>query len=398
MPATRGPDLVAEYQILITDKQLNILGDPITCWISLDITLKFNEPSSGLFVAPAYPWIREQLVPGCRIVVIRDGEVLIAGPAEKWLPERSDDGDNAGVGIVTVNFSDFLSLIVSRQTYPDGTLAPSAQVLDNWSYTGNAELALRELVDRNAGPGGLAKRRIPKLVLGTVAGVGSSVTAKAERMEPMGDVMRRVAASGGGLGFQAVLTAMNQVEFQVFDPPDLSSTIVFSFGNGSLKYVASEVTAPTANAVIVGGQGEGADRFLTERENDGSQDAWDRREILVSRPGNDPIGDLNDAGDEALSEGAETVRVPTSTADTPFQKYGDYTIGSRVSVETWPGSLISDVVVSVHFQVTATSGEFVACTVGSQAESADPVWVQSVRAMDKRIGYLERNVVPAVVP
>ncbi len=389
----------SNYLILITDQDMNTVGDPIACWTMIDVTLKLNEPSSGMFSAPGYDWIRDQLSPGCRVVVIRDGEVLIAGPVEQWLWERSDDGANAGAGNLTVNFADFLSLIVSRRVYPDGTLAPAAQVVDNWSYTGNAETALRTLVNLNAGPGALTARQVPRLVLGSVAGVGTSVTAKAERMEPMGDVMRRIATAGGGLGFRAQLTDTGDVEFEVYDPPDLSNAVVFGFGAGSLKYIGYEVTAPTANAALVGGQGEGADRLVIERGNAGSQDAWDRREVLVSRPGNDPTADLNAAGDEALAEGAETYRMPTSVADSDYQAFGrDYTLGSIVSVETWPGSMISDVIVTVHIQVYPGAGEIISSTVGSQAENADPKWIQRMRAMDKRISYLERNVVPAVVP
>lgn len=384
-----------DYVVLVTDRNMQVVGDPIACWTSLDITLKHNEPSAGIMIVPGFDWIRDQLRPGCRIVVVRDKTTLIAGPVEKWIWERSDDGENAGAGTITVNFSDFLSLIVSRLTYPDGALTPAAQTLDNWAYTGNAELALRELVNKNAGPAALTDRVIPRLALGGVAGVGSSGTFTAERMEPMGDVMRRVAVAGGNLGFKATLTSDNAALFEVYQSPDLSQEVVFSFGYGSLKYVAFEQTAPAANAAIVGGQGTGADRLLLERDNSASAQAWDRREVLVSRPGNDPTADLNTDGDAALADGAETIRVPTSVSDTPFLKYGDYDIGSIVSVETWPGTFLVDVVVTVHFQVYATSGEYVAATVGSQAANSDPKWLQRIRAMEKRIQYLERNVLPS---
>jgi hypothetical protein len=386
---------VANYIVLVTDRNMQVVGDPIAAWTSLDITLKFNEASAGIMVAPGYDWIRDQFRPGCRVVVLRDGVTLIAGPVEKWLWERSDDGDNAGAGQITVNFSDFIGLIVSRLTYPDGALSPGAQTLDNWSYTGNAELALRELVYKNAGPAALVERAIPQLTLGTLAGVGTSGTHVAERMEPIGDVMRRIAVSGGNLGFKTTLHPDNLVYFEVYQPQDLSQEIVFSFGYGSLKYIAFEQNAPTANAAIVGGQGTGADRLLLERDNYASAQAWDRRETLVSRPGNDPTADLQADGDAALAAGAETIRVPTSVSDTPFLKYPDYDIGSIVSVETWPGTMISDIVATIHFQVEATSGEYVAATVGSQAANSDPKWLQRIRVMDRRIAYLERNVLPS---
>jgi hypothetical protein len=387
---------VSDYTVLVTDPNLTVVGDPIACWATIDVTLRFNSPSTGIVTTPGYAWIREQLFPGCRMAVIRNQQVLIAGPVEKWQYERSDDGDNAGDGTLTVTFADDLAFIAARLTYPDPTLTPSAQVIDNWSYSGNAELALRALVDGNAGPSALAARQVPKLVLGTVAGVGTTVTPKADRMEPLGDVMRRVAVSGGGLGFRTRQTSAGVIEFQVYQPPDLSGQVFFGFGFGNLKYVSYEVTAPTATTAIVGGQGVGADRYLIERTNDGGEQEWGRTETLVSRPGNDPLADLQTAGDEELAGKRETARLPTSAADTSFQRYGvDYDLGTTVTVETWPGSQLSDVVTTVHIQAYATAGEIISPTIGSQAETSDPVWLQRLRALDSRVGHLERNVTPA---
>lgn len=384
-----------DYTVLVTDENLNVVGDAIFCWATIDVTLRFNEPSSGLFTTPGYLWIREQMAPGNRILIIRDRRVLIAGPIEKWQYERSDDGDNAGDGTLTVNFADDLAFIAARLTYPDPTLTPSTQTTDNWTYSGNAELALRALADGNAGPSALAARQVPQLVLGTVAGVGATVTAQADRMEPVGDVMRRVAISGGNLGFRTQQVGQT-IEFQVYAPPDLSDQVFFSFGLGNLKYASYEVSAPTATTAIVGGQGDGADRFLLERNNDGAESAWGRMEKLVSRPGNDPTADLQSAGDEELAADNETARLATNTADTPWLTYGvDYDLGSLVSVESWPGALLSDIVTTVHIQAWPTSGDVVAATVGDQSESSDPVWLQRLRVIDRRVGYLERNVLPA---
>src|SRR2546423_7445252 len=97
------------------------MGDPITDWQTLDITLKFNEPGSGEIVMPGFQYVIDQLVDdqgepvgGRRAVVIRDmgpasgvaPYVLMAGPIEKWLHECSDDGDNASYGRLTINFAD----------------------------------------------------------------------------------------------------------------------------------------------------------------------------------------------------------------------------------------------------------------------------------------------------
>jgi hypothetical protein len=228
--------LLGEYMLLITDRNLNVLGDPIISWDTLDVTLRFNEPGSGLFVAPATGQLRDQLVDGARVVVMRyqtqypqdPGTFVIAGPIEHYLFERSDDGENAGLGKVTVDFADDMAEIVSRLVYPDPGLTPEAQVTDQWSWSGNAELGLRALVNLNAGPGALTARQMPNLALGSVAGVGTSTTNTADRMEGLGAVARRIAIGGGDLGFRTRQSG-SQILFEVYDPEDKSAEVMFSF-------------------------------------------------------------------------------------------------------------------------------------------------------------------------
>lgn len=389
------------YVLLITDETLQVVGDPITDWETLDVTIRLNEPGSGLFTAPAYPAILDQLGPGRRVVVLRylddgttyTGTVLIAGPVEQWTYERSDDGENSGVGTLTVNFADDLARIAGRLVYPNPAQTPAAQTTDAWSYTGNAETALRDLVNLNAGPGALGPRRVPQLALGTVAGVGSSVTVTAGRMQQIGDVMRQIADVGGGLGFRTQQSGTS-ILFEVFAPVDRSATVRFGFQLGNLKYLVYDVSAPKATTAVVGGQGEGADRALIERNNTSDEAVWGRSEMLVSRAGTSDS--LEDDGDKALAENAATTRVASNVTDTADQRYGlHYSIGDTVAVETAPGQQIADRVLTVHVQAWPTSGEVVQATIGSQAARTDPVWEQRLRDIDARLSTVERNVVPA---
>jgi hypothetical protein len=384
-----------EYTVLVTNPSLTIVGDPIIDWISIDVTLRFNEPSSGMFTVPGYSWVRDQLLPGYRILIIRDGSVLIAGPIEKTTFERSDDGENAGDGMVTVSFADDFARIAARQAYPDPTLAPAAQVTDSWTFTGNAEVGMRTLVNLAAGPGALVARRVPTLALGALASVGSSITTTAEMMEPLGDVLRRMAAAGGLLGFRTRQTA-TQILFEVFDPPDLSDNVRFGFALGNMKYLSYEVSAPTATSVIVGGQGEGADRLVLERTDAVAEAAWGRYEQYVARPGSTPTAELQADGDEALREYAETARLSSNVVDTADQQFGvHYTLGSVVSLETAPGAQVTDVVQTVHLQAWATSGEYVSAIVASQEALSDPAWIKRLREIDRRVGRLERTAASA---
>lgn len=395
LESTIPPVPLHDYTVLVTDPNLTIVGDPIYCWTSLDVSLRFNEPGSGIVITPAYPWVRDQFVPGNRVVIIRDGQVLIAGPMEGRLHERADDSENAGYGKLTVNFADDLSKIVARDVYPDPTVDVAGQLVDAWTFTGNAELALRELVNSQAGPGALVARRIPNLALGNMAAVGGLVTVTAQRMQPLGEVAREIAEVGGDIGFRTTQSG-SQILFEVYAPADVSNTVRFSFGLGNLRYISHELSAPTATTVIVGGQGDGADRAMIERNNTADETAWGRYEKLVSRPGGDPLQDLQDDGDRELADGASTTRVATNVADTPDQQFGaHYRLGDIVAIEPWDGEQIVDLIRTVHIQAYATTGEYVAATIGNQAAATDPMWIKRVREIDERVGRLERRVLPA---
>ncbi len=390
-----------QYRILMTDENLSVLGDPIACWTAIDYSLRWNEPGSGFFKAPAHAWLVEQIVPGSRAVLIRqtwDGAatgIFASGPVEKLVYERSDDGENSGVGNITVNFADDLAKVVARLVYPDPAQTAETQTTDSWSFTGNAEVGLRTLVDVNAGPSALAARQIPQLVLGSLTTVGTTVTVNAQRMQPLGEVARQIAEVGGGLGFRTRQVG-SQIRFEVFNPPDLSGQVRFGFNYGNMKYIAWDVTGPTATTVIAGGQGEGTDRNLYERNNAIEEAAWGRYEKLASTAGGDSA-EAQAAGDRMLGQSVATTRLATNVVDTGDQRYGvDYQLGDMVAVENAPGSQIVDVVRTVHLQAWPTAGSLITPYVGDQSAQPRPEWAKRLAELEERLGTLERVVVPAV--
>lgn len=395
--------MAADYTVLITDKNLNVLGDPISVWTMLDITLRFNEPTSSMFTSPGYAWIRNQIVPGARVVCIRSvlgtTSVVAAGPIEEVLYERSDDGDNSGDGVLTVNWTDDLAWIAGRLTYPDPTKTPETQNTDNWLWSGNAELGMRALVDGNAGPSALAIRQVPRLALGAIASVGNTINITADdafRFIACTDALRTMAQRGGNLGFRTRQSmTQNLILFEVYSPTDRSGSVRFSFGLGNLKYLAYDVTAPEVNATIVGGQGTGADRYVMERNDPISMSSWGRLETLTSRPGNDATIALQEDGDSALADGGEGVRLSSNAADTVDCRYGvHYDLGDLVSIEVWSGYQVTDVIATVHIQAYPTAGEVVGITIGDQSTSHDYGNIDRLRSIDRRVGSLERNTLP----
>lgn len=407
--------LRADYTILVTDQNLNVLGDPLHEWSSLQATLRWKEPGSGQIVMPAYDYIREQLVPGCRIVIIRkvlgQSSVLLAGPMEQKLRERSDDGENGGVGKLTVSFADDMAWLAARLAYPDPTKIPSAQTTDYWVYSGNPEQGMLTLVNTQAGPGALAARRVPKLTVAAFSGVSGGGTVKLgpttdvaprERLERVTDVLRKICTLGNGssshpdsLGFQVRQTQVSGVDTLLFEPiraRNLAGDVHFSFGMGNLKYYSFEENAPTLTHPIVGGQGEGADRFINEfPTTDAAQLAWGRWEGYVPLPGTSTAAEMQAAATEALKEAGQSGRLASNAADTVDQRYGvHYGVGDLVSIELARGETVSAPVQTVSLQAYPTAGEVVGTTIGDQSARYDSQWIRTARLMDARIGKLER--------
>jgi hypothetical protein len=380
--------------LLITDQNLAVQGDPIDGWTGLDSTLRFNEPASGSVDLPARPEVMAQLHPGNRLVVIRDRAVWCAGPLEIPTDFAWSVGDSAepDPGKVTVSFSDDLARVAGYVTWPDPTLAWSAQpATGTWQVTTtNAETIIRQVVDANCGPSARAERRIPHLALAPVAGVGGTTTLTT-RFEGLLVAARRAALNGGQLGFRTRQVG-DQILFEVYAPADLTATARFSAGLGNLRSVQFKQSAPTVTHALVGG-GEDTTRVFVEVADADAASEWWRVEKFVdqSSTSDDTNGELTAAGTEELAGGAAPVELATVTVDTEDLKAGqDFGLGDRVTVELPTGLEVTDVVRSIHLQASPR-GEYVSSLIGSAEATSDPATVRLIRDLGRRLGRLEAS-------
>ncbi|MGW0821841.1 siphovirus ReqiPepy6 Gp37-like family protein [Streptomyces sp. NPDC002845] len=379
-------------QLLVTDQALTVQGRPLADWTSLDVTIRFNEPGSGSVELVAHPYVMDQLQPGNRLVVIRDGAIWMAGPLE--IPQDfswgvSSEGERPP-GKVTVNISDDLARPAGYVTWPDPAAAWSAQPDTAYQLTStNAETILRTLVNLNCGPAAIAARRIPNFALGGVAGVGTTTSVNT-RFEGLLATCRRVAIDGGGLGFRTRQTA-TQIEFEVYQPADLTSTARFSEGLGNLRAVTYKQSAPTVTHALVTGSDQATPRAYVEVADTAAASAWWRVEQLVNGTADDDTnGELTQDGNEALAGGAAPVELATVTVDTEGLRAGvDFGLGDRVTIALPTGVEVADVVRSIHLQATPTAGEYVTSLVGSPEATSDPQMVRLVRELGRRLGRLE---------
>lgn len=376
--------------ILVTDQNLNVLGDPLDGWTSLDVTRHFNAPASGSVDLPAYPATMSLLQPGNRLVVIRDGEIWTAGPLEEpqsfeWAVDGEQDP-----GKVTCNFSDDLARVAGYITYPEPAKSLATQTTTSdltWQLTAtNAETIIRSLVNVNCGPGALAARQIQQLVLDDVAGVGSNRSIST-RFEPLLDVCRIVAASDK-LGFRTRQVG-SQIKFGVYQPADKTATARFSQGLGNLRSVSFTMSAPTATSELVLG-GDTGSRAYVEVANATAVGDWYRVEKLVDQSGKtDANGEMTQAGQAELGNDNPQASLSTVTVDTDDLRAGrDFDLGDLVTVQLPTGLEVADVVQSIHLTATP-SGEQVASVVGTSDQTTSTATVRVVRDLARRLGRLE---------
>lgn len=379
-------------QLLVTDEDLVVQGDPPADWSNLDATVRFNEPASGSVDLVAHPYVMEQLQPGNRLVVVRDGAIWCSGPME--IPQDFSwgigGGGEAPPGRVRVNFSDDLVRPAGYLTWPAPASAWSAQPDTAYQLTAtNAETIIRTLINLNCGPGALTARQISNLVLAAAAGVGTTTSVNT-RFEGLLATCRRVAIDGGGLGFRTRQTA-SQIEFEVYAPQDLTATARFSAGLGNLRAVSYKQSAPTVTHALVTGSDQATPRAYVEVADTAAAAAWWRVEQLINGTAdNDTNGELTQDGTEALAGGSAPVELATVTVDTEDLQAGrDYGLGDLVTVALPTGLEVADVVRSIHLQATPDSGEYVSSLVGSPEATSDPQMVRLVRELSRRLGRIE---------
>lgn len=378
--------------ILLQDPQLRVIADPVTTWTDLDCTVKHNEVGGGSFTAPATGALMDAVTtPGTRVSVIRNNEVLVSGPIEKpgaysW----SADG-GSGPGEVTVNFADNTVYLAWRLAYPNPAEHATGQSVDFYARSQvAAETIMRDLADRNAGPGAIDYRRIPKLAVGSTAGKGIAVNVST-RFEPLTDVLRSVALLGGQLGYDVVEVG-GQLWFQTYAPRDLTKQVRFSRALGNLRSLTTDPEAPTGTVAIAGGTGTGTSRLIVEKTDPGAG-SWGRIEKWVSdSSGGTDAALMVQVAEQALKENAYKVGLSAVAVDTEFARFGaDYRLGDTVAVELVPGHALADVVSSVHITATPAEGELVQATIGTDIAHNDTLTLNLIREIQRRVGRLERS-------
>jgi hypothetical protein len=392
-----------EYLVYVTDPDLTPVGQPIDTWTALDLVLKVNDVDSVSVTAPGSPELADLTAPGRRLEVLRklDGEdwqYLTGGPIEApGDKDWSQDGSSAPPGVVVIQSADDRARLAGRLTYPTPANDSEHQtVTDKRTFTAaNSEVAMRALVNENAGPGALTNRRVPQLVLGTLEGIGGPVTYSS-RMGLLTDDLRAIGLAGGGLIYEIIRTPAPspELQFHVREPVDRSGMVVYSDDLGNLRTFSIKIKAPIFTVAIVGGGGEGTARVMVEVVNaDALAAGWERVESFVDGGDTTDIDELTAAGVQALTEAAGVGSITVTAVDDAKQRFGrDYYGGDVVGVVI-DGVMITAPVTSVTISVRtdgSDAGEVVSPQIGGQPIT-DSATLRKLRDLEKRLGNQEKR-------
>jgi len=373
--------------IVVTDASMTPLCDPISTWETVTAEIKRNEVGAGSFTCPPTAEILNAVTtPGARVRLIRNGTIFCSGPIEQPFSEEWSAGQ--GAGLITTQWADDLVLLTRRVAYPNPALASTAQVTDTYTTTAvNAETTIRDIINRNVGPGALTARIEPHLTLEPARGIGISIDATA-RFDQLGDLLRTLAAAGGNLGVRVVEQGAGLV-VQVHAPVDRSGTIRFSPGLNNLLSIKLDHEAPVATVAIVGGAGVGASRIFVERAS-GAATTWGRSETFVSSQATTLIG-LQQDGDKALADKGEKYTVTAQAVDTVDQRFGEHFWFDKVTLTAPSGTTVVDVVSAAKLTATPKEGDRVTLTIGSAVPAGWDRDSLRLRELERRMGAMERT-------
>lgn len=334
----------------------------------------------------------EQLrTPGYGIVLTGPQGVILSGPTISAELKQSTK-DPEGMWVIK-GASDAL-ILQERLAYPQPDNADvTTQNIAYDTRTGAAETVIKGYVADNIGKDSGTVRAIPYLNIEADQGRGETVTGNA-RFKQLQELLLPLAQTGQ-IAYD--IKAMgDELEFVVYEPQDLSSTIRMDIDNGRLAATQYNYSTPQATRVIVAGAGEAVERLFVESTSPdslSSETAWNRRiERFIDARDTEDSAILDQRGQEKLVElGKTIVNLSVTPTDSATMRYGyDWNLGDLVTVvvgETEAVAIVTEVGIAI-----GDDGVRVIATVGPPTPvEFETEIIEKVEDQNTRIGNLERN-------
>ncbi len=328
-------------------------------WTSYTAVARFNATGTAEITCPLTPVHARAAAPGWRLAIM-DGAapVMVGAVVDAEIAVGDGSSGSRTAPRLTLRIEDDLRWLAGRQARPAPLAALSAQTPAYDVRTGAASTVMRQYVDLNAGPGALAGRRVPGLVLAPDPVVGGAVTGRA-RFDRLADLLSGLAISGAvgdiTLGYRVTAGLGTTKTFEVYRPTDRSGPARFGLSLRNLRSLRWQLTAPAATHIVGGGRGEETEREFVEVGDMDASTAWGRVEDFYdyrSASDTDAGAELAAGAAKRLTEQGETQLVEIEPVDTARLRYGrDYGLGDIVTVDVYGGVTVDEVVREVEITV-----------------------------------------------
>ena len=350
-PPILPPPVTAE----LYDGNLNSLM-PIN-FTTLSAQLFYNAVGNWQMTMPYDDNVWQQVKSGTTIMVINwrglfefGGKIETPGYSSN-VPGASSGAAGPGEQLF-FSGGDYLAMIANRIAFPTpGSAWPSQTAAGKTTYTGPCETCIKNLISDNGGPTGQSGRRINIMDIVPTLGRGGTVTRDVAFVQGadlnLMDIIRLMIGTGGPMGVSLERNGQ-RLSFDCFVPRDLTQSVSFSETIGNMTSVAVSLTDPTCTIAFTQSSVTGSN-FTSYSV---ASDQWGRTEVFVDQSGQTQIGNVSQAGNNALNQGAAQPSLVTAFTDIPSMTFGqDYWLGDNVTVEIRPGDVYQDLVSAVTLNV-----------------------------------------------
>jgi hypothetical protein len=354
--------------------------------------MRFNNTGSwSVRLSPIQPLADVLRSPGSGLVLTGPNGVIISGPTRTAKLEQTT-ANNLGVWVI--EGTDDSVVLSERLAYPDPSQEDvTLQAQANDTRTGAAETVIKGYIEDNISFSAGTSRAISNLRVEADQGRGLPVTGRA-RFISLQELVYPLSQTGS-VGYQVVQDG-SDIEFQVYEPRDLTASIRMDLDNGKLTRTEYSYISPQATRAIVGGSGEAVDRLFyegTSSESISAEAVWGRRiEIFLDDRGTDSIGDLDQKAQELLVETGKTiVNLAVTPSDDVNMRYGyDWGLGDLVTVvinDVEASSVVNEVGIGI-----GSDGIRIGATLGTpNATDYESRLIQRQLKTESRVSNLERN-------
>ncbi|MFR9794222.1 siphovirus ReqiPepy6 Gp37-like family protein [Streptomyces sp. MB22_4] len=362
------------FRVYVRDASLHRIGQ-VADYTSLTVVPRYNAVGAYTLEVPADSDKAPLLAEGNGLIIrTADGATVMSGPIRTvdWSRSSSDGGS----GKLTVGGVDDTTVLSQYTCWPTPTAAIGSQTDSVYKLSAvAAETGMRTLVNVNAGPGALASRKNPALTLAADGARGGTITRQVNQFDNLLTTVQDIA-NAAGLGFRVIQIGTG-LQFQVYTPTTRPAAR-FSFSLGNLTDASYSTTPPTCTrAIVVAGGGSSPRVCKTYDRSDPLFPGLVIEQFVdqtsVDTASVDLAAQMDQAGAEALTNGAGQGSLSISPIDIPQLRYGrDYSVGDTVSADV-RGDWYTDIVREVSITCTANDGTKVTATVGGDSTGTSTV-------------------------